>query len=213
MPGAKHKLLDRDLIDELISYIEVGNYVPTACAAVGVSTGTYYRWLGDGQNVEDIISPLDNYDELKESMLNGELIMEFSILQTQAWVFRERVLQAAARSEAYAVATIRKQMPQQWTAAMTFLERRFPNRWKRREQIDVGEADAGGTGIDETLLLQDPHAVKLIHDALDRVAKGEIEATTTPAIIDATVVEDDTQSAVPSAHSPASQDDEKPRSD
>lgn len=64
-------------------------------------------------------------------------------------------------------------MPDQWTAAMTFLERRFPGRWKRKEQIDIGDVEAT-TGIDETLLLQDPEAVKLVHDALERASKGAL---------------------------------------
>lgn len=72
---------------------------------------------------------------------------------------------------------------------MTFLERRFPGRWKRKEQIDIGDAEAGVSGIDETLLLGDPTAMRLIHEALERVAKGELEAGPVP--VDAQVVDDD----------------------
>lgn len=217
MPGARNKLFDESLIEELLNYIEVGNYVPTACAAVGISPTTYYRWLTAGQNVDDTISDRDDYDDMKERMLDGELVLDFDMFAVRSWVFRERVLQAAARSEAYAVATIRKQMPNQWTAAMTFLERRFPNRWKRREQIDVGEADAAGTGIDETMLLQDPQAVRLIHDALERVAKGEIAQVSEATVIEATVIENEDQGTDQGDHiGPVPlpvRDDEKPPSD
>lgn len=82
-------------------------------------------------------------------------------------------------------------MPDQWTAAMTFLERRFPGRWKRKEQIDIGDADAGGTGIDETALLADPEAVRLVHAALERVAKGEIAERAGEPIVESTAVQDD----------------------
>jgi hypothetical protein len=92
---------------------------------------------------------------------------------------------AAAVSEAYAVTMIRQQMPQQWTAAMTFLERRFPSRWKRKEQLDIGASDGQEGGIDEDALLRDPEAVRLMHEALESVAKGEL-----PEITDAQVVEE-----------------------
>lgn len=169
-----NRIFEAQLVNEIIGYIEVGNYVPTACAAAGISETTYYRWLSDGQAVEELIGDKEDADDYRERMLNGELVLGLSAIQVRSWEFRQRILMASARSEAYAVATIRAQMPAQWTAAMTFLERRFPGRWKRRDQIDIGEADAANTGIDETLLLRDPQAVKLIHDALDRVAQGEI---------------------------------------
>lgn len=91
-------------------------------------------------------------------------------------------------------------MPDQWTAAMTFLERRFPGRWKRKEQIDIGEAD-GTTGIDETLLLKDPEAVRLVHDALEHASKGALNPS---PVVDATVVGEEALPVVPV------EDDESP---
>jgi hypothetical protein len=71
---------------------------------------------------------------------------------------------------------------------MTFLERRFPGRWKRKEQLDIGDASQTEGGIDEDALLRDPEAVKLMHEALNKVAKGELPAPI--EISDAEVVED-----------------------
>jgi hypothetical protein len=190
VPGYKQKIFDDALLDELISYIEAGNYVPTACAAVGLGSRTYYNWLHAGQEVEDFIGGRDDAEDLRERILDGELVLGLSPVQVRSFVVRERILKASARSEAFAVAMVRKQMPDQWTAAMTFLERRFPNRWKRKEQIDIGDADAAQTGIDETLLLNDPTAQKLIHDALDRVARGAIGPAPEPVVVDAQVVDD-----------------------
>ena len=34
-----------ELVNELLKYIESGNYVETACKAVGLDEATYYRWL------------------------------------------------------------------------------------------------------------------------------------------------------------------------
>lgn len=189
MAGRPNRLFEERMVAEICELIEVGNYVPTACAAVGISESTYYRWLSDGLAVEDMIASREDGDDLRDRMRQGELVIGLTPVQVRSWEFRDRVLRASARSEAFAVAMVRKHMPDQWTAAMTFLERRFPGRWKRKEQIDIGDADTGGQGIDETLLLADPEAVKLVHRALERVAKGEI-AQIAESVEDATVVPD-----------------------
>jgi hypothetical protein len=50
--------------------------------------------------------------------------------------FYEEVLRAEAEAEVHAVAVIRKKMPDEWRAAAHYLERRFPDRWRRRESIE-----------------------------------------------------------------------------
>ena len=37
----------KEIIDELLKYIEAGNYVTTACECVGLSRETFYEWLKD----------------------------------------------------------------------------------------------------------------------------------------------------------------------
>lgn len=154
--------------------IEVGNYVPTACAAVGITSRTYNNWLAAGRQVNDMIDDRDDYDDLVERMRNGELVLSLSPQQVRSFLFFQDASKATAKAEAYAVAMVRKHMPDQWTAAMTFLERRFPSRWKRRDQLDIGDANEVGTGIDEGLLLSDPAAVRMVHDALELVTKGAL---------------------------------------
>lgn len=53
--------------------------------------------------------------------------------------FSEAVEKAVAESEAVLIARVAKasQEPKHWTAAMTLLERRFPERWRRRDAIEV----------------------------------------------------------------------------
>jgi transposase len=174
--GRKNGLFNDELLDELYNYIKVGNYVNTACAAVGIGTATYYKWMRQGKEVEELVDARPESEDLIDRLREGELILGISELQWRAWNFRDNVLKFTAQGEAYAVAMIRTQMPQQWTAAMTFLERRHPGRWKRREQIDIGEAESASVGIDEELMLQDPKAVKLIHEALKQVAVIESTA-------------------------------------
>lgn len=187
-PGRRSKLMDQALVDELIELIQYGNYVPTACQAVGIAPQTFYRWMQTATEVDDWLEDAANREDLEEAMWGGEIPVGIAPLQVRAWVFRERAQKASAVSEANAVMAIRKQMPTQWAAAMTFLERRFPGRWKRKEQIDIGETDAA-SGIDESLMLGDPVAVKLMHQALQRAAKGQLPPPE-EIIPEATVVEE-----------------------
>jgi transposase len=162
------KIWDDQLVDQIVQYIEVGNYLTTACAAVGIGESTYHYWLRKGYAVEQLIETMEDAEDLKEEVLMGVIPDGLTPLDCRYYWFRDKMLTASARSEAYAVAMVRKHMPDQWTAAMTYLERRFPGRWKRKEQIDI--MSDNHDGIDETLVLNDPEAVKLVHDALERVA-------------------------------------------
>jgi hypothetical protein len=185
----KSPLFDDDFMRELLNYIEIGNYVPVACAAMGITETTYYRWFRQGREVQEAIAGAANEQELHDYLMNDGIVEGFSTLHCRCYKFAQLATKASARSEAAALALIKQQMPQQWTAAMTFLERRFPGRWKRREQIDVGDATEG-TGIDETIMLTDPEAVKLLHDALERASKGQLPAPKSEEIVDAEVVDD-----------------------
>lgn len=188
------KLHDESFYNELVSYIEVGNYVDTACAAMGVTKQAYYQWLKIGHQVEMLIEGHPKEAQIKEILTNKQIPdvpdVNMSAYQCVCWRFTQDVQRASARSEAFAVAMVRKHMPDQWTAAMTFLERRFPGKWKRRDQLDIGD-QASQAGIDETLVLNDPEAVTIMHDVLQRLSKGQPIAELEVAVIDAEVVEVD----------------------
>jgi hypothetical protein len=185
--------MDRAFMDELLNYIEIGNYIPTACAAMGINEASYYKWMRDGRAVAEYIAGRDDFEELHDALMEGEIVSPFSPMQCRCYLFLNLASKAQARSESAAVAMVRHHSKDQWTAAMTFLERRFPGRWKRKEQIDIGDASQD-TGIDEQALLTDPEAVKLLHDALERASTAALESGAKGEVTDATVVEDDEES-------------------
>lgn len=41
-----------EIVQELIKYIEAGNYVTTACQAVGICRESYYQWLKDDDKID-----------------------------------------------------------------------------------------------------------------------------------------------------------------
>jgi len=82
-----------------------------AARAAGIAASTFYLWRAKGREQPD-----SNYAEFSEAIEN-----------------------AIAECEARAVRVITKAFPTSWQAAMTLMERRFPDRWGRRERIDVYE--------------------------------------------------------------------------
>lgn len=44
-----------ELVNELIKYIEAGNYTKTACEAIGINEGTFYRWVKTKSNFSNAI--------------------------------------------------------------------------------------------------------------------------------------------------------------
>ena len=113
--GGRPSKLTKVLEDKIVMLITAGNYVETACAACGLTRDSYYLWLKKGARGE-------------------EPYVSFS----------DRVNEAMAMAEVRDVMTIEKAaMGGVWAAAAWKLERRNPERWGRRLQID------GGLGIVE----------------------------------------------------------------
>jgi hypothetical protein len=102
--------LTPELQKAICDAIQGGCYVETACLASGIDESTYYRWLekgGQGQQP---------YRD-----------------------FRDAVKKAEAHCEKLAVGTVLRvafdpENPN-WQAAMTYLERRHPERWGRRDRL------------------------------------------------------------------------------
>ena len=103
----------------ICSAIEAGNFVESAAQLAGVGRSTLYRWL----------SLADSDDK-------------------QYRDFRDALLTARAKAEARAVAVIVKSGRRSWQSAAWFLERSFPDRWKRREHHEdlPAQSDLGSFG-------------------------------------------------------------------
>jgi len=67
--------------------------------------------------------------------------------------FFHAVKEAEAEAERRMVEMWVAQIPENWQAARDFLERRFPDRWSRRERLE--NTGAGGGPVEVTLSLGD----------------------------------------------------------
>jgi len=103
-PGRPTKLTPA-LQEALCKWLASGCYIETACQLVNISDDTYRAWRQRGENGEE---PYVG--------------------------FLAATKEAEAKAEARAIALVQAAMPEDWRAAMTWLERKFPQRWARMEK-------------------------------------------------------------------------------
>ena len=107
--GGRKSKLNPEVQDRIVSAIRAGNFAHVAAGYAGISESTFYRWMQSGQQGKN--------DQLR--------------------AFWEEVKDAEYEAEVRAVAMVQKHMADNWQAAMTYLERKFPERWGRRDRIQV----------------------------------------------------------------------------
>lgn len=107
---ARPTKLTAALQQRIVAAIRAGCYAEQAAAAAGVHRATFFRWLARGTET------------------GSGLYFEFL----------QAVRQAEAEAEEIAVTIIREAaLDGAWQAAAWFLERKFPERWSRRDKVDV----------------------------------------------------------------------------
>ena len=105
--------------EEIIKYIRGGNYIETACNAVGVCRKTYYNWLQRGAIALRL-------EEKGEKVPENEKIFLHFLHTTQ---------QAVAKAEIRNVTIIQMAAKKDWHAAMEILARKYPKRWGKKDKL------------------------------------------------------------------------------
>lgn len=93
----------------IVTAIQAGNYAKVAAEYAGIHVTTFYRWMHKGSAAKS-----GAYRD-----------------------FYEAVRKAEGEVEVRAVAILHKAMDNNWQAAFKFLERKFPERWGRRDHLSV----------------------------------------------------------------------------
>ena len=110
---ARPTKLTSEVQEQIVTAIRAGNYIETAAAYAGIDKSTLYDWLRRGAR-----SPRGPY--------RG---------------FSNAVKKALAEAEVRDVALIAKAGTKEWQAAAWRLERKFPDRWGRRDWTHLHEVD------------------------------------------------------------------------
>lgn len=133
--AGRHSKLTPEVQKKIVSAIRAGNYAQVAAKYAGIGESTYYNWLQRGRD--------ENKGIYRE--------------------FLEAVKRAESEAEVRTVALIHRHMEGSWQAAMTYLERKFPDRWGRtnRLKVEVKSRDA----LKETLAVSDAELDDLLGSA------------------------------------------------
>lgn len=107
-PVGRKPKLNAQTQEKICQAIRGGNYAVVAARYAGISTKTYYAWLERG--------------EREPNSIYGE--------------FLHAIKDAESTAEVQAVAEVRLAGRESWQASMTWLERKFPDRWGRREKVE-----------------------------------------------------------------------------
>lgn len=136
VPGRPSKL-NQELIDRILPVVLEGNYLETAAQAAGIDKTTLYRWL---RKADDLMArAVEHLDdaELEEHGANAV----YDVLDPSEWVyldFRHALKSAEAFAETELLRkALRRGAEQPWQAYVTVLERRHPERWRRRDSTSV----------------------------------------------------------------------------
>jgi hypothetical protein len=133
-------ILSEVIQNAMVEAIREGNYASTASEAVGIGESTHYRWMKQG---EEGIEPYRGY-----------------------W---EAIKKAEAQAEMSAVKKIRDEGDKNWTANAWYLERKFPERWGRKDKLtqEISGKDGKPIEIDSKslVLAMLGHAPAQIEDA------------------------------------------------
>jgi hypothetical protein len=142
-PMGRPSKLTAELREQIIYLILEGNYIETACQAVGVSPVTYHRWIARANNAEAKATELLTDAELER---NPDAVYDKS--DPADWLyldFRHAIKTAEAFAE---TEQVRKwvraaEYGAAWQAFAALLERRHPSRWRRRMGVDADVSSSG----------------------------------------------------------------------
>lgn len=112
--------LTPELIEQAAKLIAGGNYASTVFQMLGVGESTWYRWLEKGRDSK-----------------GRSIYREF-------W---ESIQKAEAAAEARAVSGVMAAGRRNWTAYAWYLERKFPDRWGRKDKVQQEISGPGGGAV------------------------------------------------------------------
>lgn len=192
--------VNRRAVSRYLQATAGGNYRTVSAAYAGVSVMTTRRWMQYAEretinwNTAHPDQPLETIlqNHLTEHSVYGTGDDGTRIQYAEAapalaapppiaiapgyWlciVLSELVEKAEAEAEVQAVARVQaaSRNPNHWQAAMTFLERRHPDRWRRKDATEV--SGPGGSPIQVTSVSADQLLARVISLAEQRAEQGD----------------------------------------
>jgi hypothetical protein len=126
-------MLTPDRHKRIVDMIRLGSYAIVAAKANGIGESTYFQWTKRGREAE--WNP------------DGTLVNQDDRPYVE---FAEAVKEAEAAAEVQSVGVIRQAGQTTWQAAAWYLERKYPDRWARKDTLrqEVSGSLNGSVEID-----------------------------------------------------------------
>lgn len=126
--------LNSGMVKALAYVISKGNYAVVACQRCGIDESTYYNWIKQGDaDTENRIESI--YSRLTKSIKKASSEAEDLMVQRLRRAALPGVIKEVTKTDADGgVSTETVKTGGEWLAAATFLERRHPERWGRKDR-------------------------------------------------------------------------------
>ncbi len=113
-------LLDKKMHDRLVRLVAGGNYYSVSCAACNISYDIFRLWMNEGKKLSK-----EYADDANSMPVDRAKYFRFFIAIKKAEAFVETQLVAKILVD------------KDWKAQMTYLERKYPDRWGRTERHKI----------------------------------------------------------------------------
>lgn len=110
--------------------IRAGNYIETAAAHAGIHKSTLYDWMKRGAREKDRVEKAGGRAKVKKA-------------EADFVAFSDAVEKALADAEVRDVMIIANAATTDWKAAAWRLERKFPDKWGRKEKVQAQVEHSG----------------------------------------------------------------------
>jgi len=117
-------VISQEIIDKVAGSLYAGNYFNTACWYAGISDRTGHQWKARGEKAEE------NDPDNPEEQLFIEFYREVNIASAEAETAKLARLDLAGAGKKI------EGRRGTWQADAWWLERRFPNKWGRRTEVE-----------------------------------------------------------------------------
>jgi hypothetical protein len=117
------KKFDAETASTIITFLGAGAFIETAAAAAGISKQTLYDWLRRGKRQKR--GPMFEFVAETERAMGMAEVRAIGLIS-----------KAASGGEYKRADGSTGYMPPQWQAAAWHLERKYPDRWGRRDHVE-----------------------------------------------------------------------------
>lgn len=157
--------LTAELQSRICDAIRAGNYIETASAYAGISKDTLYNWMKKGAREKERVAGTSRSIRKKE-----QIYVDFS----------DAVEKALAEAEVRDLIIISNAAKNDWKAAAWKLERKFPKKWGRKEQVsaDIKTEHSGEVVERNEHDISITHKIEEYADVYEKLAqRGPVEST------------------------------------